>query len=153
MNTDIFTEIKELTKVLSGRVDMIKQLISIAEEEKKAVMARNAEQFSSLVDKKEALIQDISSVEAEIKRIHELAALSKGTIPEDIKSGFGVVVKEINDNLTKWATMEQQNMQFAHAFKMSLEKKISQVKKNINVAGAYNQKKTPPKPKGFDAQV
>lgn len=154
MNTDVFNEIQNLTDTLSSRVGMINELIVIAEKEKQAVLAKNAELFASLVNQKESLIKDISSVESEIKRIHELAAEANGQIPEDIKTKFASVVENINQTLTKWATMEQQNMQFANAFKLSLEKKITHVKKNINIAGAYNQKKfIPPKTKSFDAEV
>lgn len=154
MNTEIFKEIQTLTEVLSGRVVMLDKLIVIAEKEKAAVMAKNAELFSSLVNQKDALIKDISSIEGEIKRIHQLASQSNGQIPADIKANFAAVVENINKTLTKWANMEQQNMQFANAFKLSLEKKIANVKKNINIAGAYNQKNfTQPKKKSFDAEV
>lgn len=154
MNEAIFKEIAELTQVLSGRAKMIQSLIGIAEKEKAAVMAKNAELFSQLVNEKESLIKDISSVETEIKRIHELASQANGSIPKDIKDKFASVVEEINQTLTRWAQMEQQNMQFAQAFKMSLEKKITSVKKNRNVAGMYSQKALRPnQSKKFDTEV
>lgn len=154
MNENIFKEMADLTDNLSGRIKMIQELIVIAEKEKNAVLSKNSNLFLKLVEEKEALIKDISSIETEIKRIHELAAQAQGSTPADIKERFASVVEEINQSLTRWAQMEQQNMQFAQAFKISVEKKLQNVKKNRNVAGVYSQKSMKSgHSKSFDAEV
>lgn len=154
MNENVFKEIAALTDTLSGRTKMIQELIVIAEKEKNAVLSKNSQLFLQLVEEKEALIKDISSVEGEIKRIHELAAQAQGATPADIKERFASVVEEINQSLTRWAQMEQQNMQFAQTFKLSVEKKLQNVKKHRNVAGVYSQKNIKPgRSKSFDAEV
>lgn len=146
-------KLQTLSVSLSQKATALNKLISLAEQEREAILTKNVRTFKELLLEKQKLVKNISSIEEEIAEIFKLAKSKAGTITEEVKNDFANIIEKVDNLFKTWGEMEKANMQLAQTYRLSLEKEMSKVKKVKNVVNVYKKSSPPKQSKHFDQEV